>query len=180
VPSVTSRVSRALYIVGNSTWAYPAPRPQSAYPLSECLLVASEAALHLGITPELQFFYTSRSFQKRSVEKRRLPNFEVDGSTRFSASQLDAFDSYLREPRAEVGGARRDPPQRCLHICTLKVEGSPVEAGRAASPASARAEHVLRSTATPEVRLADRMKTAQFTLDSVTASSSPRLRSAPA
>lgn len=78
------------------------------------MLVAWEAALHLGITPELLFFYTSRSFQKQPGETRHLPTRDVDGSTRFTVADLDAFDHYLRKPWAEPGEPRRDPPPKVL------------------------------------------------------------------
>lgn len=92
----------------------PSPSIEAPPPLSKDRLIASEAALHLGITPELLFFYTSRSFQKRPEESRRLPTHEIESSTCFIVSELDEFDRYLREPWAEVGEARRDPPQKVL------------------------------------------------------------------
>lgn len=113
------------------------------------LVAAWEAALHLGITPELLFFYTSRGFQKRPGEKRRLLTHEVDGSTRFSVSELHAFDSYLREPWAEVGEARRDPPPKViayLHAesggCCMRCgSGVAVETAHIDSWASSRCNH---------------------------------------
>lgn len=83
-------------------------------PLPKDWMNASEAALHLGITPELLFYYTSRSFQKWPRESRQLPTHEIERSTRFLVSELDAFDRYLREPWAEVGEVRRDPPSKVL------------------------------------------------------------------
>lgn len=77
-------------------------------------LTAPEAALHLGITPELLFFYTSRSFQKRHGESRQLRTLQIEGSTRLLVSELDDFDSYLLEPWADVGEARKDPPPKVL------------------------------------------------------------------
>lgn len=92
-------------------------------------LTASEAALHLGITPELLFFYTSRSFQKRLGESRRLGTLQIEGSTRFLVSELDDFDSYLREPWAEVGEARRDPPPKVLAYLHAEGGGSCMRCG---------------------------------------------------
>ena len=90
------------------------PDFEAAPPSSKNWLIASEAALHLGITPELLFFYTSRSFKKRPEESRRLPTHEIEGTTRFLVSELKAFDHYLREPWAEIGETRRDPPPKVL------------------------------------------------------------------
>lgn len=106
---VASQASAWASHMGNSSPSLEVPSP-----LSNEWLIASEAALRLGITPELLFFYTSRSFQKRREESRRLPTHEVEGSTRFLISELDAFDRYLREPWAEIGETRRDPPQKVL------------------------------------------------------------------
>lgn len=92
-------------------------------------LTASEAALHLGITPELLFFYTSRSFQKRLGESRRLRTLQIEGSTRFLVSELDDFDSYLREPWAEVSEARRDPPPKVLAYLHAESGGSCMRCG---------------------------------------------------
>jgi hypothetical protein len=83
-------------------------------PSATDLIDPSQAALYLGVTSELLFFYTSRSFQKRPGENRRLPTHEIDSSTRFLVLDLDEFDHYLSEPWAEVGDARRDPPQKVL------------------------------------------------------------------
>lgn len=91
-----------------------APRLGPSNSVLENSLAAWEAALHLGITPELLFYYTSRGFQRRPGETRRLLTFYGSNSTRFLVSELDAFDNYLREPWAEVGEARRDPPQKVL------------------------------------------------------------------
>ena len=92
-------------------------------------LTASEAALHLGITPELLFFYTSRSFQKHQGEGRRLRTLQIEGSTRFLVSELDEFDSYLRDPWAEVGETRRDPPPKVLAYLHAESGGSCMRCG---------------------------------------------------
>lgn len=96
-------------------------------------MIAPEAALHLGITPELLFFYTSRSFQKRPGESRRLPTHEIEGSTRFLVLELDAFDRYLREPWAEVGEARRDPPLKVLAYLHAESGGCCMRCGSGVS-----------------------------------------------
>jgi tetratricopeptide (TPR) repeat protein len=90
------------------------PDFEATSPLPNDWLNAAEAALHLGINPELLFFYTSRSFRKRPGESRQLATHEIEGSTRFLVSELDAFDRYLKEPWAEVGEARRDLPSKLL------------------------------------------------------------------
>lgn len=96
---------------------------------SNDLLEAWEAALYLGITPELLFYYTSDTFRKRLNEKRGLETVQISGSTRFSLQSLDAFDDYLREPWAEVGEARRDPPQKVLAYLNAESGGGCVRCG---------------------------------------------------
>ena len=58
------------------------------------LLTPLEAAHHLGITTELLFQFTKRSFGK-TTGLRSLQTVEKDGQTRFSLPELDAFDSLL-------------------------------------------------------------------------------------
>lgn len=106
-------------------------------PLPTDWLTASEAALHLGINPELLFFYTSRSFQKGPGENRRLATHEIEGSTRFLASELDAFDRYLREPWAEVGEARRDLPSKVLAYLHAESGGCCMRCGSGVAVQSA-------------------------------------------
>lgn len=96
---------------------------------SNGLLEAWEAALYLGITPELLFYYTSDNFRKRPGEKRCLETVQVSGSTRFSVQSLDAFDGYLREPWAMVGEDRRDPPQKVLAYLNAESGGGCVRCG---------------------------------------------------
>lgn len=92
-------------------------------------LTAAEAALHLGINPELLFFYTSRNFQKLPRTSRRLATHEIEGSSRFLVSELDAFDCYLREPWAELGEARRDPPSKVLAYLHAESGGCCIRCG---------------------------------------------------
>lgn len=75
------------------------------------LLSPLEAAHYLGITPELLFGYTCTRFRKSANDSRRLISTEVNGATRFARSDLDAFEAYLREPWAEAGADRVDPPK---------------------------------------------------------------------
>lgn len=92
-------------------------------------LEAWEAAFYLGITPELLFYYTSENFRKQPGQKRYLETVQVRGSTRFSVQSLDAFDSYLREPWAELGETRRDPPQKVLAYLNAESGGGCVRCG---------------------------------------------------
>ncbi|KIF59424.1 hypothetical protein [Pseudomonas fluorescens] len=93
------------------------------------LLTPLDAAQYLGITPELLFFYTSKSFQKRYGEARRLNTRNDSGSTLFSQIELDAFDQYLREPWADTGTKRRDPPQKILAYLHSESGGACVRCG---------------------------------------------------
>lgn len=110
---------------------------ETTSPLPEDWMSASQAALHLGITPELLFFYTSRSFQKHPRESRRLATHEIEGSTRFLVSELDAFDLYLREPWAEAGDARRDLPPKVLAYLHAESGGSCLRCGSGVAVQSA-------------------------------------------
>jgi tetratricopeptide (TPR) repeat protein len=100
-------------------------------------LTAPEAALHLGISPELLFFYTSRNFQKEPKVNRRLPTHESEGSTRFLAAELDAFDRYLWEPWAAVGDARRDLPTKVLAYLHAESGGCCMRCGSGVAVQSA-------------------------------------------
>lgn len=93
------------------------------------LLTPLAAAQYLGITPELLFFYTSRSFQKEPGAIRRLITYNDSGPTRFAQAELDAFDQYLREPWAEAGTKRRDPPQKILAYLHAESGGACVRCG---------------------------------------------------
>jgi tetratricopeptide (TPR) repeat protein len=96
---------------------------------SNDLLEAWEAALYLGITPELLFYYTSNNFRKRPGEKRYLITVQSNGSTRFPVQALDAFDDYLWEPWAEVGEPRRDMPQKLFAYLNAESAGACVRCG---------------------------------------------------
>lgn len=93
------------------------------------LLTPLEAAQYLGITPELLFFYTKRSFQKTLGAVRYLNTRSVSGSTRFAQAELDAFDQYLREPWADAGTKRRDPPQKIQAYLHAESGGACVRCG---------------------------------------------------
>ncbi len=96
---------------------------------TEEFLMPIEAAYHLGITPELLFFYTSGSFKKRPGEHHRLKTHEISGGTRFLRIELDAFDKYLQEPWADVGEHRRDLPQKILAYLHAESGGACVRCG---------------------------------------------------
>lgn len=98
----------------------------------DTLLTPLEAAQHLGITPELLFFYTSKSFQKRPGTTRRLSAHSINGSTRFAQAELDAFDHYLREPWADKGEKRRDPPKKILAYLHAESGGACTRCGSGA------------------------------------------------
>lgn len=107
---------------------------------TEILLTPLEAALYLGITPELLFFYTSRSFRKRSDEHRRLESRQSRGVTYFVRTELDDFNSYLHEPWANLGDARRDPPQKILAYLHAESGGACVRCGSGISVETAHIE----------------------------------------
>lgn len=107
-------------------WNQPGASPNLE---AETLLSPRKAAHHLGITPELLFFYTSRSFQKRPGDNRRLGTREVAGATCFERGELDAFDSYLREPWAEASEKRREVPQKVLAYLHAESGGACIRCG---------------------------------------------------
>jgi tetratricopeptide (TPR) repeat protein len=77
------------------------------------ILTPLEAALHLGITPGLLFGYTSVRFRKSPSQLRHLETIELAGKTRFAKTTLEDFDRYLKEPWADIGAQRTDPP-KCI------------------------------------------------------------------
>lgn len=96
---------------------------------TKVLLTPLEAALHLGITPELLFFYTSNSFQKGTDHTRRLETHTVHGESLFLRTELDSFDHYLQQPWAEVGQKRRDIPQKILAYLAAESCGACTRCG---------------------------------------------------
>ena len=80
---------------------------------SEGLLAPLEAAHHLGITSELLFQFTKRSFGP-TRRLRPLPAVEQDGQTRFSRGDLDAFDSMLRGEWCDPCEGRPSIPKAIL------------------------------------------------------------------
>jgi tetratricopeptide (TPR) repeat protein len=80
---------------------------------SEELLPPLEAAHHLGVTPELLFGFTRRSFRTSPSRTRRLRTVERGGATMFAIDELDDFDLYLKQPWVEPGSPRTNPP-KCI------------------------------------------------------------------
>ena len=79
----------------------------------ETLLTPLEAAHHLGITSELLFKFTKRSFGK-TKGLRSLQTVEQDGQTRFSLPELDAFDSMLGGEWCDSSEGRPSIPRAIL------------------------------------------------------------------
>ena len=79
----------------------------------EKLLTPLEAAHHFGITTELLFQFTKRNFG-RSAGLRALDSVEKNGQTRFSLSELNAFDSLLGGPWSSSSEDRSGIPKSIL------------------------------------------------------------------
>ena len=79
----------------------------------ETLLTPLEAAHHLGITTELLFQFTKRSFGK-TRGLRSLHTVEQDGHTRFSLPELDSFDSILGGEWCDSSEGRPSIPRAIL------------------------------------------------------------------
>lgn len=79
----------------------------------EKLLTPLEAAHHFGITTELLFQFTKRNFGKSSG-LRALETVEYKGQTRFSLSELNAFDSLLGGPWSNSSEDRSAIPKAIL------------------------------------------------------------------
>ena len=79
---------------------------------------AIEASQYLRITPELLYHYVRHGAKGRGG--RRLPCGRDSAARRFRKDDLDAYDAWLREPWAEPGSPRKDPPQGVRDY--LKVE----------------------------------------------------------
>ena len=76
-------------------------------------LTPLEAAYHFGITIELLFQFTKRSFGK-SIDLRALKTVEHKGQTRFSLSELNAFDRLLARPWSNSSEDRPAIPKAIL------------------------------------------------------------------
>lgn len=83
-------------------------------------LAPLEAALLLGITPELLFAYTRYSPKKAMAVEQKLATVEVNGRTSFRREDLEAFDRFLKEPWADSGQERPAIPTYVADY--LKVE----------------------------------------------------------
>ncbi|KTS25897.1 hypothetical protein NS228_23845 [Methylobacterium indicum] len=79
---------------------------------------ATEAAIHLGITPELLYHYVRYGAKGRN--SRRLTCVPGSGARRFTKAALDDYDAWLSEPWAAAGAPRQDPPKGVRDY--LKVE----------------------------------------------------------
>ncbi len=71
------------------------------------LLTPVEAAVRLGVTPELLFHYATRG-AKTINGAFRLPSRTMGGQTVFTVPDVDAFDVRLSEPRSAIGERRVD------------------------------------------------------------------------
>jgi tetratricopeptide (TPR) repeat protein len=112
------------------------------------LLSPLAAAHHLGITTELLFQYTKKTFGKGSG-LRSLATVQDSGKTKFSISELDAFDRLLAEPWCNAGDSRPDIPKAIVdHLraesfnqCSRCANGVGVETAHIIPWAACRAHH---------------------------------------
>ena len=87
---------------------------------SPVLFTPFDAAHYLGITPELLFAYVRNAPKSRLGHNRRLPTVQAEGQTAFRRSDLEDFDSYLKQPWSNNGDDR--PPIPTYISEYLKVE----------------------------------------------------------
>ncbi len=120
----------------------------SADPLHDRILSPVQAALHLGITPELLFGYTGTAFANSSG-LASLMTVESDGSTFFRASDLDEFDRRLAGPWVDEGAPRIAVPKciadhlhaESLNQCSRCGSGIDVETAHIERWESSRSHH---------------------------------------
>jgi len=79
----------------------------------DTLLSPLAAANHLGITTELLFQFTKRSFGK-TTGLRSLRTVDCDGQTHFSKQELDSFDANLAAPWPNSTESRPHIPKAIL------------------------------------------------------------------
>ncbi len=82
-------------------------------PHRDAPLTALAAAHHLGITTELLFQFTKRSFGK-ATGLRSLQTIDCDGETRFSIHELDSFNALLGGPWSSSAENRLHIPKSIL------------------------------------------------------------------
>ena len=117
-------------------------------PDGDTLLTPLAAAHHLGITTELLFQFTKRSFGRASG-LRSLRTVECDGQTRFSMHELDAFDALLSGPWSSSPENRPNIPKAILdHLraesqnqCARCASGIGVDTAHVRSWAESRSHH---------------------------------------
>lgn len=108
-----------------------------------------EAALFLGITPELLFAYVRYAPKGEAGGNRRLVAVQDNGHTRFRRSDLESFDLYLQEPWSEPGEPRAGiPPYLVAHLrvesgggCARCGRGSIIETAHICEYSQSRSHH---------------------------------------
>jgi len=89
----------------------------------EKLLSDTEACIHLGITKELLYAYVRNAPKKALKHDRRLMSVEVDGKNKFRIEDLDAFDTYLKEPWSNIGDGRPEIPSYIQDYLKTEIGG---------------------------------------------------------
>jgi tetratricopeptide (TPR) repeat protein len=77
----------------------------------QSLLRPLDAAAHLGITPALLFAYVTHPPKRILGHTRHLPTVQLHGKTMFRATDLQEFDSYLKEPWSATADDRPPIPR---------------------------------------------------------------------
>jgi 5-methylcytosine-specific restriction endonuclease McrA/tetratricopeptide (TPR) repeat protein len=99
-------------------------------PPDESVLTPTDAALFLGITPELLFAYVRYPVKKPLGDDRRLRAHQSPGSTVFRRSDLEAFDAYLKEPWSRSADRRPAIPDFIEHYLKVECGGQCARCGR--------------------------------------------------
>lgn len=99
--------------------------------MSPSFLDAKAASLYLRITPELLFYYVRYGAKGRNG--KRLPTVDGTTTTRFSKSDLDAYDVYLQEPWPSPEGKRAEIPTGVRDYLKIEAGGMCARCG-AGSP----------------------------------------------
>ncbi|WP_350107725.1 hypothetical protein, partial [Fulvivirga sp.] len=80
----------------------------------------TQAAIHLGITKELLYAYIRN---EPKGDGRTLNTIIKDGKNYFEETELDAFDSFLKEPWAEPGEKRPPIPTYIKDYLKTEIQG---------------------------------------------------------
>ncbi len=91
--------------------------------MAKQLLNDTQAAKHLGITKELLYAYIKNAPKTQLGHDRKLQTIIKDGRNYFDFDELQAFDTYLKEPWSKPGEKRPPIPKYIDDYLRAEIKG---------------------------------------------------------